>query len=262
MRALRASGYCVAEWLPQMAMLVTTCTGTPAFFASWVFARFSSRRVMANQRSAGRSGALRRAIRQLVLHGLPTTRMRTSCAAWSWIALPCGPKIFPFTDSRSPRSMPCLRGTEPTSSAHDVLSKAVFSSLVNSMPASRGNAQSSSSMATPSSDFSAGSISSMRNTTGWSGPSRTAPPAHGPAALEDLERLQQAEPAHLAEAVEEALHLADVGAVGEDDAARAQRQLGGRHRLPRLGDVQQDAVHLALLDLAVDVAELQGQGRR
>src|SRR5471032_932572 len=94
-RALRASGYCVAEWLPQIAMLVTEATAAPAFFASWILARFSSRRVMANQRSDGISGAFERAIRQLVLHGLPTTRTRTSRAALAWMALPCGAKMPP-----------------------------------------------------------------------------------------------------------------------------------------------------------------------
>ena len=68
----------MAEWFPQMATLVTEDTGTPALRASWPLARFSSRRVMANQRSPGTSGALERAIRQLVLQGLPTTSTRTS----------------------------------------------------------------------------------------------------------------------------------------------------------------------------------------
>jgi hypothetical protein len=38
---------------------------------------------MANQRSRGIRGALADAIRQFVLHGLPTTRIRTSSAALS-----------------------------------------------------------------------------------------------------------------------------------------------------------------------------------
>ena len=126
---------------------------------------------MANQRSAGTSGALLRAMRQFVLHGLPTTRTRTSSAACELIACPCGLKIPPFTLSRSPRSIPALRGIEPTRSAQLVPSNAVGRSAVVSMPASSGNAQSSSSIATPSSAFIAGSISSSRSTTGWSGPS-------------------------------------------------------------------------------------------
>src|SRR4029079_3339398 len=87
--AFRASGYWVAEWLPQIAMLVTTFTGTWPLFASWVLARFSSHRVMAHTRSGGTSGAFERAIRQFVLQGLPTTRTRTSLAALALIAFPC-----------------------------------------------------------------------------------------------------------------------------------------------------------------------------
>ena len=40
MRAFSASGYCVALWLPQMAIWVTAETLTPAFWASWAWARF------------------------------------------------------------------------------------------------------------------------------------------------------------------------------------------------------------------------------
>ena len=81
---------------------------------------------MANQRSAGTSGAFERAIRQLVLQGLPTTRTRTSEAALRGDRLrPAGLKMPPFMPSRSLRSMPALRGIEPTSSAHEVPSKAV-----------------------------------------------------------------------------------------------------------------------------------------
>ncbi len=170
MRALAKSGNWVAEWLPQMAMLVTSATGAPDFAASCALARFSSRRVMANQRSAGISGALDRAMRQFVLQGLPTTRMRTSEAALSAMARPWGLKMPPFTLSRSPRSMPAFRGTEPTSSAHEVPSKAVLRSDVATMSSTRGKAPSSSSMTTPSSTRMAGSISSRRSTIGWSSP--------------------------------------------------------------------------------------------
>ena len=78
----------VEEWFPQMASFFTSLTGTPAFVASWVLARFSSSFVMANQRSAGISGAFDMAIRQLVLQGLPTTRIRTSEAALRAMAWP------------------------------------------------------------------------------------------------------------------------------------------------------------------------------
>ncbi len=171
MRALAKSGNCVAEWLPQMDMLVTEATGAPALWASWALARFSSSRVMANQRSAGISGALDRAIRQLVLQGLPTTKMRTSAAACSAMARPWGLKIPPLTLSRSPRSMPALRGTDPTSRAHDVPSKAVLRSAVATISVTSGKAQSSISITTPSSTPRAGSISSRRKTMGWSAPS-------------------------------------------------------------------------------------------
>ena len=87
------------------------------------------------------------------------------------MARPWGLKIPPLTLSRSPRSMPALRGTEPTSSAQDVPSKAVLRSEVATMSCSSGKAQSSISMTTPSSAFMAGSISSRRSTIGWSSPS-------------------------------------------------------------------------------------------
>ena len=126
---------------------------------------------MAKNRSSGMSRACARAMRQLVLHGLPTTSTRTSAAAWAAMASPCGPKMPPLMVSRSLRSMPALRGTEPTSNAHEVPSKAVLASAVGSMPASSGKAQSSSSMTTPCSAPMAGSISRRRSTTGWSSPS-------------------------------------------------------------------------------------------
>ncbi len=126
---------------------------------------------MANQRSLGTSGAFDRAIRQLVLHGLPTTSTRTSEAALAAMARPWGPKIPPLTVSRSPRSIPAFRGIDPTNRAQDVPSNAASRSVVVTMSLTRGNAQSSISMTTPSSAFIPGSISSRRSTTGWSGPS-------------------------------------------------------------------------------------------
>ena len=79
-----------------------------------------------------------------------------SSAAWSLIALPCGLKMPPLASSRSPRSMPLVRGRAPTSRATLAPSKATFGSSVMSMPCSSGKAQSSSSMAVPSAAFSAG----------------------------------------------------------------------------------------------------------
>jgi hypothetical protein len=62
-------------------------------------------------------GALFMAMRQLVLAGLPTTRIFTPSAALSESALPCTVKMAPLASSRSLRSMPLERGREPTSSA-------------------------------------------------------------------------------------------------------------------------------------------------
>ena len=174
--ALRASGNWVAEWLPQTARLVTSSGPTPAFAASSPLPRFWSRRIIANQRSAGTSGALLRAMRQLVLHGLPTTSTWTPAAATSPMTRPCSEKIFAFTPSRSLRSIPSLRGIAPTSSAHSTPSKARRGSLVATTSLRSGKAQSSSSMTTPSSAFMAGSTSSNRRTRGWSGPSRWPEP--------------------------------------------------------------------------------------
>src|SRR4051794_24959960 len=62
--AWKTSGYCVAEWLPQIVILRTDVTCTPAFVASWALARLWSRRVIAVKRSRGIDGALFIAIRQ------------------------------------------------------------------------------------------------------------------------------------------------------------------------------------------------------
>src|SRR5262249_27320570 len=83
------STHCVALWLPQIVTHVTASLGTFAFFANAATARLWSRRVIALQRSAGMSRPLRQAMRQFVLHGLPTIRMRTSFAAFAARALPC-----------------------------------------------------------------------------------------------------------------------------------------------------------------------------
>ena len=68
---------------------------------------------MAVKRSAGTSGALLMAIRQLVLAGLPTTTMRASAATLSLMALPWLTKIGLLALSRSLRSMPAVRGRAP-----------------------------------------------------------------------------------------------------------------------------------------------------
>ncbi len=169
--ALNRSGYCVEEWLPQIVMCVTAVIGLPVLFASCVMARLWSRRVIAVNWRGLMSGALRWAISELVLAGLPTTRMRMSRAAAALIALPCTEKIAALASSRSLRSMPGPRGRAPTSSAYCASAKACSALSVHTVPASSGKAQSSSSMATPCRAPSAGVISSMCRITGWSGPS-------------------------------------------------------------------------------------------
>ena len=116
-RALNRSGYWVAEWLPQIVMWVMSLTLLPVLAASCALARLWSSRVSALNRSCGMSGALLMAIRALVLAGLPVISTLMSSAAWSLSALPCGLKIAPLASSRSPRSIPLLRGRAPTSSA-------------------------------------------------------------------------------------------------------------------------------------------------
>ena len=161
----------MAEWLPQIVSRWISVTGARVLLASWLMARLWSSRVIAVNRSLGTSGACEAAISALVLAGLPTTRTRTSSAAPALIASPCGLKMPPLASSRSPRSMPAVRGRAPTSSATLTPSKAAVGSSVMSMPASSGNAQSSSSIAVPSAALSAGVISSSRSRTGTSGPS-------------------------------------------------------------------------------------------
>ena len=165
------SGYWVAEWLPQMIIRRSWSTGTAVLLASWASARLWSRRVIAVNRSCGTSGALLMAIRALVLAGLPTTSTRMSSAAWSLIALPWGAKIPPLASSRSPRSMPLVRGRAPTSSPMLAPSKAMFGSSLMSIRDRSGKAQSVSSMAVPSAASSAGVTSSRLSSTGRSGPS-------------------------------------------------------------------------------------------
>ena len=166
------SGYWVAEWLPQMVILAMSLTDAPVLAASWATARLWSRRVSAEKRSRGMSRALFMAINAFVLAGLPVTATRTSSAACALSALPCTVKIAPLASSRSPRSMPFVRGRAPTSSARLTPSKIVSASSPISMPASVGKAQSSSSITTPSSACRAGVISSSRSSTGVSAPSR------------------------------------------------------------------------------------------
>ncbi|SGO47347.1 Uncharacterised protein [Mycobacterium tuberculosis] len=81
-------------------------------------------------------------------------------------------KIAPLASSRSLRSMPAPRGRAPTSRARLTPSKIFWGSEPISTPDNSGKAQSSSSITTPSSACSAGSISSSRSSIGRSGPSK------------------------------------------------------------------------------------------
>jgi hypothetical protein len=119
------------------------------------------------------------ATRQLVLHGLATTRMRTSFAALAASARPWAMKISAFLLSRSLRSMPALRGKPPTSTAQLQSRNALFGSSVRTMSCSVGKLQSPSSIATPSSVPIAGGISSSCRITFCFGPN-TSPEASRP----------------------------------------------------------------------------------
>src|SRR5688572_1665729 len=65
----KMSGYWVAEWLPQIVMLVTDVTCTAVFAATCAHARLWSSRVIAVNRSRAIDGALFIAMRQFVLAG-------------------------------------------------------------------------------------------------------------------------------------------------------------------------------------------------
>src|SRR5215831_2418137 len=99
--AWNTSGYCVAEWLPQMVILRIAERGLPIFCAIWLTARLWSRRIIAVNCVGLRLGAFFIAIRQLVFAGLPTTSTLTLRLATASSALPCGAKILPFASSRS-----------------------------------------------------------------------------------------------------------------------------------------------------------------
>ena len=136
--AWNRSGYCVAEWLPQIVIFLISVTGTPSLAASCLIARLWSRRVRAEKRSVGMSGALLMAMSALVLAGLPVTVTRMSSAATSLSALPCGAKMPPLASSRSPRSMPGPRGRAPTRRARLTPSK-TFVGVVADLRRRRGS---------------------------------------------------------------------------------------------------------------------------
>ena len=127
---------------------------------------------MANQRSAGILGACERAMRQLVLHGLATVRMRTLGPAASFRAWPWWHEDLAVGDDQVGAAHALLAG-EPADQDDPV---GTFEGLrawsVATTSVSSGNAQSSSSMRMPFSAGSAAVISRSRSSTGWSGPNR------------------------------------------------------------------------------------------
>ena len=103
--------------------------------------------------------------------GLPTTNTLIALEALSFRALPCAEKIAALASNRSLRSIPGPRGRAPTNKAYSESLNATPASSVQTMPANKGKAQSSNSIATPLSASSAGVISNICKITGWLGPS-------------------------------------------------------------------------------------------
>ena len=126
---------------------------------------------MAVQFSIGMREDCAAAIRQLVLHGLPTTMIFASALAFASMDLPWPTKIGPFSRMRSLRSWPGPRGLEPTHITMSASPKASSGSELASMPANSGKPQSVNSIATPLSASSAMGSSKPWMMTGWSGPS-------------------------------------------------------------------------------------------
>src|SRR4051812_42539045 len=79
--AWKMSGYWVAEWLPQIVILVMSVTGAPVLAASCEIARLWSRRVRAEKRSFGVSGALGIAISAVGFAGVAGAPVRAASAA-------------------------------------------------------------------------------------------------------------------------------------------------------------------------------------
>ncbi len=112
------------------------------------------------KRCGGSDGALRWAINEFVLAGLPTTRTRTSRLATASRAFPWAEKILAFSSNKSLRSMPGPRGRAPTSMANSQSLNAAVASLVAVTLLRVGKAQSFSSITTPCTAAAAAGISS------------------------------------------------------------------------------------------------------
>ena len=73
--------------------------------------------------------------------------------------------------------------------------------------------------------------------------------------MQNLKRLDHAEPRILEDLVK-LRDLHDAWGVGEENAAATQGRLGVGHDLPRLGEVEDDAIEIGLVNSCVDVADL------
>ena len=171
MRACAKSGNCVAEWLPQMATLLTSRAEHAGLLRQL---RLGAVLVEARHREpavggdVGRVGAGDQAVRVARVaddeHADVARRVVVD-------GLALGPED-PAVDREQVAALHArLAGDRADEQRPEVPSNAVLRSAVASMPTSSGWAPSSSSITTPSSEGSAGSISRSRRTTGWSGPS-------------------------------------------------------------------------------------------
>ena len=168
--AWNRSGYCVAEWLPQIVIFLISVTAAPVLRATWEMARLWSRRVRAENRSAGMSGALVLAISALVLAGFPVTPMRTSSAATLLSALPLRGEDRAVRLEQVAALHP---GAARTRADEQREVDAVEDRLRVAADLDPGEVRERAvvdSMTTPSRVFSAGSISSSRSSIGRSGP--------------------------------------------------------------------------------------------
>jgi hypothetical protein len=113
--------------LPQIVTLLISVTGTRELLGQLATARLWSSRVIAVNRSRGTSGACACAMSALVFAGLPTTR--TGCRRRAGVdRLALRAKIPPLASSRSPRSMPLVRGAGADQQATLAPSKAAVAS--------------------------------------------------------------------------------------------------------------------------------------
>ena len=101
-------------WLPQIVMFVTCADGHAGFLGQLRGGAVLVEPGHGEPAIRRDLGACDRAIRQLVLHGLATVKIRTFGPAASLIALPWPVKIGPLARIRSARVMPSLRGKPPT----------------------------------------------------------------------------------------------------------------------------------------------------